>query len=117
MELIKNGDIKEIHAFPIQHADKFKDEFLNSILKDGYPRKDKLNIMLTSKSGIEYFVVDGRRTRISRRRCSICGINHKTMVRTEKRGRWEYVIPLLQQLEEEYHRYSTDKTEASQKQQ
>lgn len=60
MELIKNGDIKEIHAFPIQHADKFKDEFLNSILKDGYPRKDKLNIMLTSKSGIEYFVVDGR---------------------------------------------------------
>ena len=60
MELIKNGDINEIHAFPSQRADKFKDELLNSILKDGYPRKDKLNVMLTSKSGIEYFVVDGR---------------------------------------------------------
>ena len=60
MELIKAGDINKLYVFPISNANRLKEEFLNNILEDGYPCSDKLNIMLTSKSGIKYFVVDGR---------------------------------------------------------
>ena len=60
MELIRNGVIKELHAYPQAHIDKFRQEFINDILVNGYPDKEKLNIELVSKSGIHYFVVDGR---------------------------------------------------------
>lgn len=59
MELIRNGVIKELHAYPQNNVDRFRQEFLDDILIDGYVDKEKMNIPLTSKSGIQYFVVDG----------------------------------------------------------
>lgn len=60
MELIKCRVIKELHAYPQAHIDRFRQEFIDDILVDGYPDKEKLNVELVSKSGIHYFVVDGR---------------------------------------------------------
>ena len=60
MELIRCRVIKELHAYPQAHIDRFRQEFIDDILVDGYPDKEKLNVELVSKSGIHYFVVDGR---------------------------------------------------------
>ena len=60
IELIRCGVIKELHAYPQAHIDRFRQEFLDDMFVDGYPDKEKLNIELVSKSGIHYFVVDGR---------------------------------------------------------
>lgn len=60
MEFIKCRVIKELHAYPQAHIDRFRQEFIDDILVNGYPDKEKFNIELVSKSGIHYFVVDGR---------------------------------------------------------
>lgn len=60
MESVRKGEIKELKVFPIDNCTKFRQEFLDDILVDGYPDKDKLNVELVSKSGIHYFIVDGR---------------------------------------------------------
>ena len=60
MELIRCRVIKELYAYPQAHIDRFRQEFIDDILVDGYPDKEKLNVELVSKSGIHYFVVDGR---------------------------------------------------------
>ncbi|MGN0033317.1 MAG: hypothetical protein ACI358_06030 [Candidatus Limimorpha sp.] len=60
MELIRCGVIKELHAYPQDNVDRFRQEFIDDILVKGYPDKEKLNVELVSKSGIHYFVVDGK---------------------------------------------------------